>query len=828
MTSVLQTRHQPGMRLAVRVFFMMAALLSITVITTSATMLYNNAMALREEVQIAAIQTVELLSTEFAEIGEISLANVARTLDSTLNDQMVAQARIAAHLVTAAEQAGYQPSEIVAILDEIVAGTVLDELWITDETAFVYLTSVRDQKGRRVRFTFDPDPMVQPQASKFYMLLNATASNNYITQPAQAREIDKKVYKYVGVPGIDKPRIVQVGNEIVLGEQEILIKAYTSARADVSAVIEGILVQQMETQALMLGHLIAVMEDVGHSAASINATLEQLTASSVIGSIAVTNSKGQRIYRSGNAAATGGYPTLDELATGSEEPAMRARTVLWQDGARAKQVSWLRPDSAYLVHVDIPIEGASGNLLYSVYQSHADLLAQSGNLVSLWVATRENELVAAAPRAGTLSAEGGVSAFTTFGNQAQRLVAQALDTGSVASVARLGLLNPAQRGLWVAAPIVNAGGILIGGIALEISLDSIARTLQGEFVRTFLIALALLVLTAVTAFAGARWLTHPIEIIADVAREVEAGIHPGQDSMRQVMSRTDEIGALARVFSDMTVQVFSREEKLEILVAERTHELQASNQQLIQAKESLEQDLEMAKVVQTALVQGGYVQAGSIKGYARMTPAKQVGGDFVILREHAGGRQFFVVGDVSGKGVSASLFMVAAQAAISNAAESCSCITEIAGQANREICRVNPMSLFVTVAMGLVDTRTGVIDYVHAGHEPALYFDARGTSGELPLTDGLAMGVEESFDYAAGQWKLATGDTMFLYTDGLTDAVDRNGRMFGSQKLFDALASMKDLPSQQIVDRLWQAILDFSAGAPVADDMTCLLLRRDA
>ena len=69
---------------------------------------------------------------------------------------------------------------------------------------------------------------------------------------------------------------------------------------------------------------------------------------------------------------------------------------------------------------------------------------------------------------------------------------------------------------------------------------------------------------------------------------------------------------------------------------------------------------------------------------------------------------------------------------------------------------------------------------------------------------------------------------MFLYTDGLTDAVDRNGRMFGSQKLFDVLASMKDLPSQQIVDRLWQAILDFSAGAPVADDMTCLLLRRDA
>ena len=116
------------------------------------------------------------------------------------------------------------------------------------------------------------------------------------------------------------------------------------------------------------------------------------------------------------------------------------------------------------------------------------------------------------------------------------------------------------------------------------------------------------------------------------------------------MSRRDEIGALARVFSDMTVQVFNREEKLEILVAERTHELQASNRQLIRAKESMDQDLEMAKVVQTALVQGGRVQAGSIQGYTRMTPAKQVGGDFVMLQELAGERLFFVVGDVSRQG----------------------------------------------------------------------------------------------------------------------------------------------------------------------------------
>ena len=828
MTTAQHPRQQPGMRLPVRVFLVMAALLGITVLTISATMLYRSAQALQKEVQIAAIQTVELLSAEFAEIGEISLANVAKTVDSTLNDQMVAQARITAHIVAAAEQAGYRPPEILSMLDEVVAGTELEEIWITDETAFTYLTSVRDRDGERVRFTFDPDPVVQPQASKFFALLNTIGGNNYITQPAQVREIDKKVYKYVGVPGIDIPRIVQVGNEIVLGEQEILIETYASGRTDVSAVIEGILVQQMETHAVMIGRLVALMEDGGHSIASINGALEKITATSVIGGIAVTGNMGQGIYHSGNAALTGEYPTLDQLATGSEGTAVRTGNVLWTDGVQAKRVSRLQPDPGYLVHVDIPIEGASGNLLYSVYQSQADLLVQSGNLVSLWVANRENELVAAAPRAGTLAAGEGVSAFTTFAGQAQKLVTQALDTGSVASVTRLGLLNPARRGLWVAAPIVNAGGILIGGVALEISLDSIARSLQTEFVRTFLIALALLALTAVIAFFGARWLTGPIEIIADVAREVEFGTQPGPDSMRRVMSRRDEIGALARVFSDMTVQVFSREEKLETLVAERTRDLQASNRQLIRAKEAMDRDLEMAKVVQTALVQEGYVTAGGIQGYARMTPATQVGGDFVMLQELDGGRLFYALGDVSGKGVSASLFMVAAQAAIGNAAESCAGIAGIAGQANREICRVNPMRLFVTCAMGLVDSRTGVIDYVHAGHEPARYFDAAGASGDLPLTDGLAMGVDEGYDYAAARRQLAAGDTVFLYTDGLTDAVDRNGGMFGSEKLFDTFASMKDLPLQQIVDRLWQALGDFSAGAPAADDMTCLILRRDA
>ena len=170
------------LRLAARVFIALAGILTVAVLTTSATLLYNTASALRDEAEAAAVHLAELLSGSFAEMGEISLANVARTLDATLDGPMTAQARIAAHLTEAAEAAGYTPPRINRILDEITQETVLDEFWITDEEGFSYITNVRDEAGVPVPFRFDPDPAVQPQASKFYEVERRTST------PAAARQ----------------------------------------------------------------------------------------------------------------------------------------------------------------------------------------------------------------------------------------------------------------------------------------------------------------------------------------------------------------------------------------------------------------------------------------------------------------------------------------------------------------------------------------------------------------------------------------------------------------------------------------------------------------
>ena len=822
-----------GLRLAVRGFLALAALLTVTIIATSATMLYNSAIALRDEAEAAAVHLAELLSASFADMGEISLANVARTLDATLDDQMTAQARIAAHMVAAAEAAGQDPPRIIETLDAIVASTVLDEFWITDSVGFSYLTNVRDERGEPVPFRFDPDPTVQPQASKFYVLLGSDV-DDVITQPAQVREIDQEVYKYVGVGGVDQDRIVQIGNALVFGEQEILTNVYATQRADVSAVVEGIIGQQMQVQATIVGYFVEAAEAAGWSTEEIEGRLRRIVDSTVIGEIRVVEPVGSVAYSSLPPLLAGGsairVPHVHELApllAGSERSLEQATAPREADGEVYKYVAVAGAGSPRVVQVGIPIEGSAGNLLYSVYQREADLLVRSRNLEALWVVNLDRELAAAAPRAGQ-AGTGTVDAAGIFARRAEAVVAQAMQRGQVVSENSLSLLSPADRGIWVASPIINAGGIPIGGLALAVSLDDIASTVQAEAFNTTLIAFVLLGFTAAAALWGTRWLTHPIEVIASAARQVEAGKQPDAGPLEDVIGRTDELGRLARVFEAMTVQIFNREEQLETMVSARTEELQQSNRSLRVAQRALEQDLEMARVVQAALVREGDANFGGFAAYARMTPAQHVGGDFVDVLEPSGGKLFFTVCDVSGKGVAAALFMAASQGAINAAATQSQNgdVGGIATEANRRLCGENPMGLFVTGVLGIVDLDRGIMEYVCAGHEPAFLVAANDSRRPLPMTDGVAMGVLDDFEYKSRKEELRPGDALFLYTDGLTDAVNLSGELFGKERLETTLDGASSRSPEEIVDRVWSEILAYSAGAPAADDMTCLVLRR--
>jgi hypothetical protein len=130
---------------------------------------------------------------------------LATDLEEVVAQHMVGQALLAAHLVAIAEKAGMPPAEINAILRDVAERSAIAEFWITDANGHAYLTN------SGVDFTFEPDPARQPQASAFWPLITGEAE--VVVQQAQRREIDDQVFKYIGVAGVDQPRIVQVGVE---------------------------------------------------------------------------------------------------------------------------------------------------------------------------------------------------------------------------------------------------------------------------------------------------------------------------------------------------------------------------------------------------------------------------------------------------------------------------------------------------------------------------------------------------------------------------------------------------------------------------------------
>jgi methyl-accepting chemotaxis protein len=191
--------HRGGPGLRIRIMLLVDLVFVTTIALTIGATIYQVNQALEDQLETEARAMARLLAS-----GVASVQRVPEQIEATLGEQMIAQARITAHLVAAAERGGLAREEIKAILRDIADHTTVDEFLITDESARAYLTNTD------MDFVFSPSPSEQPQASEFFQLLNQR--NGIVIQEAQPREIDGQVIKYVGVSGVDRPRIVVVGD----------------------------------------------------------------------------------------------------------------------------------------------------------------------------------------------------------------------------------------------------------------------------------------------------------------------------------------------------------------------------------------------------------------------------------------------------------------------------------------------------------------------------------------------------------------------------------------------------------------------------------------
>ncbi len=247
-------------------------------------------------------------------------------------------------------------------------------------------------------------------------------------------------------------------------------------------------------------------------------------------------------------------------------------------------------------------------------------------------------------------------------------------------------------------------------------------------------------------------------------------------------------------------------------------------------KERYRQELAIAADIQQGILPKSFERIISpqdaVDLFACMYPAKEVGGDFydvIPLPEHKLG---IVVADVSDKGAPAALFMAMSCMLVRILAQRGLPPAEILRRANHVLAQDNPSSMFVTLFLGLLDTRTGRLVYASAGHPSALLRQVDGTVRTLPVSPGLPLGALNGSRYAAASCCIEASEVLVLYTDGVTEALNNSQEEFGSERLREALLPPGVLSSKTITDAILDAIHRFSDTADVADDITLLVLRR--
>jgi serine phosphatase RsbU (regulator of sigma subunit) len=211
-----------------------------------------------------------------------------------------------------------------------------------------------------------------------------------------------------------------------------------------------------------------------------------------------------------------------------------------------------------------------------------------------------------------------------------------------------------------------------------------------------------------------------------------------------------------------------------------------------------------------------------------LQPAREVGGDLYDFFRLDPDRLFFLLGDVSGKGLPGSLFMAVSKSLYkSTALRRHAAVAEMMREANAEISRDNPEALFVTVFAGVLDVNTGVLEYCNAGHDrPYVLAGGGGPLTQLTEGGGPPLCVLDDFAYTAATHRLRPGDTLCLLTDGVTDARNPGGEQFGRERLE---ARLRALPSGASAEQVAAAIQDdvrrFVAGTEPADDLAILAVR---
>ena len=241
---------------------------------------------------------------------------------------------------------------------------------------------------------------------------------------------------------------------------------------------------------------------------------------------------------------------------------------------------------------------------------------------------------------------------------------------------------------------------------------------------------------------------------------------------------------------------------------------------------AIENELNVARRMQRSILPRSFPESARYEVYANMRPARAVAGDFYdvvgLERDSVG----LAIADVSGKGVPAALFMMSSRTLMKGAAIGGADPGGILGSVNTVLAEENAELMFVTMLYAIFDSRTGALVYANGGHDAPIVLHSDGTTSVLPLTGGLSLGVVPDYQYDCRTARLAEGDIVLLYTDGVTEAQNDRAEQFGEDRIRQTLEGARPGNAKEAIDVVFTAITEFSGTVPQFDDVTCVALRR--
>jgi len=363
-----------------------------------------------------------------------------------------------------------------------------------------------------------------------------------------------------------------------------------------------------------------------------------------------------------------------------------------------------------------------------------------------------------------------------------------------------------ERSLILYDPVASSGWSL----GLVLPLKEILRDAHALKIKVEIMGVISFILLFVVIISISRSITRPLTILAKTTTEIARG---NLDFQLPAFGTHDEVGRLAEMFLSMR-------DSLKKHIEELTRETAA--------RQKMESELRIAHEIQMNMVPGTFPpfpDREELDLYSFLKPAKEVGGDFYDFFFINESHLLLVLGDISGKGVPAALLMARLMTLIKTEARGSQECETIMSLINREFSRNNEDCMFATTFLAILNTSTGALFYCNGGHNSPVLISSTGQVEFSKKAVSPPVGIDEDSVFKKDTMVMKPGDVLFLYTDGVTEAFNEEGELFGNERLMDTIRHHRDEPITDLAGNVVKAVVEFAGRQDQSDDITLQVLR---